>query len=65
MTTTVRPLISVVIPNLNSVEFLPLALRSTLSQRVELEIVIQDGGSNDGTYDVVSAISDDGAGRLR
>jgi len=58
MITTARPLISVVVPSLNSSEFLPNALRSALGQGVELEVVIQDGGSTDGTHHMVAALQE-------
>ena len=49
-----RPLISIIIPVLNGEETLAIAIDSILNQRCkDLEILIIDGGSSDGTIDVV------------
>lgn len=46
--------ISIIIPTLNEIETLPLALHST-RQAVEVERIVVDGGSRDGTPDVAAA----------
>lgn len=51
-------LISVVMPSLNSAEFLKQAIESVLSQTVDLELVIQDGGSTDETRQIVESFDD-------
>jgi glycosyltransferase involved in cell wall biosynthesis len=52
--TTVR--ISVVVPSFNSATFLRQALDSALSQQPPpYEVIVQDGGSTDGTVDVLRA----------
>lgn len=52
--------ISVVMPSLNQVAFLPRAIESVLSQRgsFELELIVVDGGSTDGCVEVLSRIDD-------
>jgi len=48
------PKISVVVPSFNQVEYLELALRSIIDQEYpNLELIVIDGGSNDGSSDVV------------
>jgi glycosyltransferase involved in cell wall biosynthesis len=52
--------ISVIVPSLNSAEFIGQALRSALAQSaVDFEIVVQDGGSTDSTHEVVRGLNDD------
>lgn len=51
-------MISVVVPSLNSAAYLANALRSALDQEVDLEVVIQDGGSTDATPDIVASFED-------
>lgn len=54
-----EPSISVVVPSLNAEEFIRVAIRSALDQVVPpLEVIVQDGGSNDGTLSVVEGIGD-------
>jgi glycosyltransferase involved in cell wall biosynthesis len=55
-----QPTVSVLVPSFNSGDFLPLALRSALDQEdVELEILLQDGGSTDGSLEhAVSELAD-------
>ncbi len=51
--------ISVIMPSLNGRHFIETAIRSVLSQDVdELELVIQDGGSTDGTRELVESLAD-------
>ena len=53
------PSISVVVPSLNAEEFVVEAIRSALDQSVPpLEVLVQDGGSSDGTVAAVEAIVD-------
>jgi len=48
------PKISIVVPSLNSVEYIEETLNSIVSQKYpNLEVIIQDGGSIDGTVDVI------------
>jgi hypothetical protein len=52
-------MISVIIPSLNQGKFLEDALRSALNQSFrDLEVIVIDGGSNDGSLDVLKRISD-------
>ena len=52
--------ISVVIPTYNRASFLRRSVRSVLEQSYpDLEVVIVDGGSTDGTRDVIEAFDDD------
>jgi glycosyltransferase involved in cell wall biosynthesis len=51
-------MISVVVPSLNSSAYLSEALRSALNQDVDLEVVVQDGGSTDATSEIVASFQD-------
>jgi glycosyltransferase involved in cell wall biosynthesis len=52
----VPPAVSVLVPSFNSGDYLALALRSALDQEdVELEVLVQDGGSTDGSLAVAAA----------
>jgi hypothetical protein len=60
------PTISVVMPTLNQRPFIGEAVRSIMSQGVEdLEVVVMDGGSSDGTQAELQALEQAFAGRLR
>lgn len=60
------PAISVVMPTLNQQPFIGEAVRSVMSQGVDdLELVVMDGGSNDGTQAELQALEQAFAGRLR
>lgn len=48
-------LISVIIPTLNEADMLPAALASLLGQRDPVEIIVCDGGSEDGTVSLAHA----------
>jgi glycosyltransferase involved in cell wall biosynthesis len=51
--------ISVVMPSLNSGRYIGEAIQSVLNQEhSELELVIQDGDSSDGTHDIVHSFDD-------
>ncbi len=55
-----RPLVSVVTPSLDQRPFVERTLESILSQRgdFELELLVQDGGSTDGTLEVLERYRD-------
>src|SRR3989344_6933690 len=48
------PKISIVIPSYNAVQYIEHTLRSILDQKYpSLEIIVQDGGSTDGTLNII------------
>jgi glycosyltransferase involved in cell wall biosynthesis len=54
-----EPSISVLVPSLDAEEFIGTAIRSALDQRIPpLEVLVQDGGSRDGTLAAVEEIGD-------
>lgn len=60
------PEVSVLVPSFESGSFLALALRSALSQEgVDLEVVVQDAGSVDGSLELAAAELADPRVRLR
>ena len=49
-----RPLISIVIPSLNKARYIRQTLESIVKQNYpSLEVIIEDGGSTDGTLDII------------
>ena len=53
------PRISVVIPNLNCAEFLERTIRSVIDQNYpDLELILSDGGSTDGSLEIVERYRD-------
>lgn len=53
------PLVSVIVPTLNSLPYLDVALGSALGQTYdEMEVVVVDGGSEDGTISRLETASD-------
>ncbi|MBM3266968.1 MAG: glycosyltransferase [Candidatus Sericytochromatia bacterium] len=53
------PLVSVVVPSYQHAEFVAVAIESVLVQTVaDLEVVVVDDGSTDGTPDIVAALDD-------
>jgi glycosyltransferase involved in cell wall biosynthesis len=53
------PLVSVVIPSFNHRPFVAEAMRSVLSQDVDLELIVVDDGSTDGSPGIIGAIRDE------
>lgn len=48
------PRVTVVVPTLNQSAFLECALQSVVSQRTPVDLIVVDGGSSDGTADILS-----------
>jgi len=60
------PRVSVVMPTLNQGRFIEEAVRSVLgARRPDVELVVADGGSSDGTLSRLSALADEFDGLLR
>ena len=59
--------VSVVMPSLNQAEYIERSIRSVLDQKTEasLELIVMDGGSNDGTLEILSRMAMESQGRLR
>jgi len=55
---TMLPEITILTPGLNAAEYLPPTLQSILGQTVNLEWLFLDGGSTDGTLDILHACHD-------
>lgn len=56
---TRRPLVSVILPSFNHVQFVAEAVKSVLHQTLtQLELIVVDDGSTDGTAEVVAAMRD-------
>lgn len=56
---THRPLVSVILPSFNHAQFVTEAVNSVLNQTVkELELIVVDDGSTDGTAEIVAAMRD-------
>jgi glycosyltransferase involved in cell wall biosynthesis len=53
-----RPLFTVVVPSYQQAAFLPRTLDSILHQGVNVEILVQDGGSTDGSVDILRGYGD-------
>jgi glycosyltransferase involved in cell wall biosynthesis len=54
-----RPLVSIITPSFNQATFLPATLESVLSQDyVNLELIVMDGGSTDGSVAILEAQTD-------
>src|SRR5947207_2842436 len=52
-----RPLVSIVVPSFNQGRFIAETLRSCLEQHYRpIEILVQDGGSNDNTISVLRSL---------
>src|SRR5438094_10104367 len=50
---------SICIPNYNYASFIERTIRSVLAQEGDLEVLVSDNASTDGSVDVVRAIDDD------
>ncbi len=50
--------VSIVTPSFNATPFVGDAIRSALANDSVVEVIVQDGGSTDGTLDVLSAVRD-------
>jgi len=62
-----KPVISVILPTLNEAAHIERTLCSLLDQKkdgFELEILVIDGGSSDGTVDLVEGFIDSGTVKL-
>lgn len=58
--------VSVVMPSLNQAGFIERAIRSVLTQNdAALELIVMDGGSTDGTQNLLSRLAQEEEGRLR
>ncbi|AWB33032.1 glycosyltransferase family 2 protein [Orrella marina] len=54
-----KPLVSIVMPSFNQVEFIERSILSIINQNYSnIELIIIDGGSNDGTIDVINKYMD-------
>ncbi|CAN5895199.1 hypothetical protein BH23ACT10_BH23ACT10_06910 [soil metagenome] len=53
------PTLSVVIPSFNQRDFLEEAIRSVLAQDVDIELLVLDGGSTDGSDEVIKRYATD------
>lgn len=53
------PLVSVVIPSYQQADYIDEAVRSVLDQDVDLELIVADHSSTDGTWDRLQAYADD------
>lgn len=48
-----KPAITVIVPSLNQKQFLEEALKSIFQQNIAMEVFVLDGGSTDGTVDIL------------
>jgi len=53
LNTTINPLVTVAIPSLNHARFLDRTIKSIYDQELPVEVFVIDGGSIDGTLDVI------------
>jgi glycosyltransferase involved in cell wall biosynthesis len=50
-----NPLISIIIPSFNKVKFIGETLESVIAQNYpNFEVIIEDGGSTDGTLEIIT-----------
>jgi glycosyltransferase involved in cell wall biosynthesis len=59
MSSSQRPLLSVLVPSLNSGRYIREALESVLRSNLPMEVIVQDGGSTDDTRDIVAGMRDE------
>ena len=50
--------ISIVIPSLNQAKYLRDCIESVLAQEEETEIIVRDGGSRDGSVEILESYGD-------
>jgi len=63
---TGRPLVSIITPVLNSIKYLEICIQSVLDQSYPyIEHIFVDGGSTDGTLDILTSYKDRYPGRIR
>lgn len=53
-----RPTLSIIIPLYNRVSFIETAIQSVIGQGCDIELIVIDGGSTDGSWQVVQAYKD-------
>ena len=53
-----RPLVSIVMPSLNQIQFIRQSTNTVLTQDYqEIELIVADGGSTDGTRELLEEVA--------